>query len=134
MSRTLPVRAALAVAALAAAGLGACASDDDCRGIACGAALPPVTVVVRGVSDAVVTVARPDGVAVQIACSAGDPDTYCDANTAEGSQPGTYVVHAEAIGYEPADREVVVDATPPGGCCNPGYLGQTVTLDLEPSP
>jgi hypothetical protein len=130
MPRSLPVAALL----LAAAGLGACASDDDCRGIACGAALPPVTVVVRGVSDAVVSVERPDGVAVQIACSADDPDTYCDANTAEGSQPGTYLVHAEALGYEATEREVVVDATPPGGCCNPGYLGQTVTIDLEPAP
>jgi hypothetical protein len=119
---------------LVAACLGACASDDDCRGIACGPTPPPVEVIVRGVPDATVTCARADGVTVDVSCSSGDPDTYCSCDTADRSEPGTYLVHVEAAGYASEDREVVVDATPPGGCCNPGYLGQTVTIDLEPAP
>jgi hypothetical protein len=134
MSTSLPVRAASLLLALAAAALGACASDDDCRGIACGPTGPPVEVIVRGVPDATVACTRADGVTVDVSCSSGDPDTYCSCDTADRSEAGTYLVHVEAAGYEPADREVVVDATLPGGCCNPGYLGQTVTIDLEPAP
>jgi hypothetical protein len=118
---------------LVAACLGACASDDDCRGIACGGAAPPVEVVVRGVPDATVTCTR-DDMPVDISCYASDPDTRCECAAPDPVKAGTYLVHAEAAGYEAADREVVVDATLPGGCCNPGYLGQTVTLDLEPAP
>jgi hypothetical protein len=124
-------RAALLLVAVC---LGACASDDDCRGIACGPTAPAVEVVVRGVPDATVTCARADEVAVDVSCYASDPDTRCECAAPDPVKAGTYLVHVEAVGYDTAEREVVVDATPPGGCCNPGYIGQTVTIDLEPSP
>jgi len=116
--------------------LSSCAvfEDGDCDGVACGAAAPPLEIVVLGVPDATVTVARQDGAAVETACDSVDSDTLCTSNTAPpATQAGLYLVHVEAPGRVAADLEVVVAATPPGGCCNPGYVAESVTIELDPA-
>lgn len=124
------MRSSWLVAGVLALSALACAPADDCDGVDCGPADPPLTIVVAGVPDATVTVTRQDGVPVETTCGTLGADTSCESTTREAAQPGVYLVHAEATGYEPADLEVTVEATPPGGCCNPGYVAETVTIDL----
>jgi hypothetical protein len=128
------------IAVLLAGLFAGCGTADPCVGVMCGASEPPVELtVVDGlgvrVAGARVSATRRDGVVIASSC---DPrpstDAACELGVAPGASAtgaGTYDVQVEASGFGPADATVVVPAST-GGCCNPGYLTQRVTVALSP--
>lgn len=99
----------------------------------CGEAGPPIETTVRDVVDAAVTVTRQDGVPVETSCGNQLTNTHCQSAVATATSPvGVYDVHVEAAGYQAFDAEIVVESSPPGGCCNPGFIEERVTVELTP--
>ena len=118
---------------LAAFLLAGCTTDDDCAGITCGAVDPPIELRVRGSAAATITASRQDGAALEAACQPNGSESLCTVDASSGaSQVGVYLVQLEAPGFQPVELDVVVEATPPGGCCNPGYVSEYLTIDLAP--
>jgi hypothetical protein len=123
----------IAAIALVAAG---CDSGTDCAGLVCGASPPPIEVRLRdsvtgaAIAGATVSIRRHDGAPLAVSC---DDAGTCTAQPKDGGvAAGVYVIHAEAPGHVTVDRTVTVEASS-GGCCNPGYVGMVVQIELVPN-
>ncbi len=100
----------------------------DCLNIACEACPPAVSVVATDARTGEPVAGLSLNPNAQ--CSSDGPTTQCNVSGAAG----TFDLVASAPGYADQSFHVVVPEDDPvaGACCSCGYVGQAVTITLDP--